>query len=375
MWLHWSSWQTHRNFFFKHLFRNISVAKWIASRCQLKDSSTLKTIPHYTLHKSSITNSKFKSNISAISLIASYHIFLCTAESILLEPPFLLPPLVTKATQWFPVLVDINLYGVFCVKWDQQPVSGQCIVDILTHYLVAHSVWPTCLLWNKHEFCYHQHCTKSVPHSGQARNDGVLFHNSVWKTSLYVEVPRPWGTTDVLRIWPDNRKNPRDPRRSGKCAISILAYKCIWYENLLPFSLCVIKTIFSKTGEDPTHWPWEYLQKSVCFPLSLFIYVRPWQQCLLCLPHALPHIPNLKQNRDPARQLYKGRPSKCAFAKRVHLRLARKRWQKVRWGSKKGGKKCHSSSKGTRTRGKVGPVIPVTRVSYSGRGGWVDLIL
>ena len=71
MWLHWSSWQTLRNFFFKHLFRNISVAKWIASRCQLKDSSTLKTIPHYTLHKPSITNSQFKSNISAISPIAS----------------------------------------------------------------------------------------------------------------------------------------------------------------------------------------------------------------------------------------------------------------------------------------------------------------
>ena len=81
----------------------------------------------------------------------------------------------------------------------------------------------------------------------------------------------------------------------------------------------------------------------------------------------LPHIPNLKQNTDPARQLYKGRPSKCACTKRVHLRLARKRWQKVRWGGKKGGKKCHSSSsKGTRTRGKVGPVGP--KESGEGRG-------
>ena len=49
------------------------------------------------------------------------------------------------------------------------------------------------------------------------------------------------------------------------------------------------------------------LTKVGVFP-TFHIYVRPWQQCLLCLPHALPHIPNLKQNRDPGR-LYKGRPS------------------------------------------------------------------
>ena len=41
----------------------------------------------------------------------------------------------------------------------------------------------------------------------------------------------------------------------------------------------------------------------------------------------------------------------CACAKSFHLRLTRKRWQKVRSGGKKAGKKCHS----TRTRGKVGP--------------------
>ena len=45
--------------------------------------------------------SQFKSNISALSLTASYHIFLCKdeptfLEPTFLEPPFLLPPLVTK---------------------------------------------------------------------------------------------------------------------------------------------------------------------------------------------------------------------------------------------------------------------------------------
>ena len=35
------------------------------------------------------------------------------------------------------------------------PVSGQCITNVLTHYLVACYVWQNCLfLYNKHEFCW-----------------------------------------------------------------------------------------------------------------------------------------------------------------------------------------------------------------------------
>ena len=46
--------------------------------------------------KSDISRSQFKFNISALCLTASYHIFLCKDEPTFLEPPFLLPPLVTK---------------------------------------------------------------------------------------------------------------------------------------------------------------------------------------------------------------------------------------------------------------------------------------
>ena len=123
--------------------------------------------------------------------------------------------------------------------------------------------------------------------------------------------------------------------------------------KILAFSLCVIKTIFSKTGEDPTHWPWEYLQKSVCFPLSLFIYVRPWQQCLLCLPHALPHIPNLKQNRDPGR-LYKGRPSAVHAQKDSTFASLAKGGKR----SERGWKKVAKSVTAARRREKVGPTGP-----------------
>ena len=62
---------------------------------------TKKSVSFYmnTLHKfvkPTITRSQFKSNISALSLTASYHIFLCKDNPTFLEPPYLLPPLVTK---------------------------------------------------------------------------------------------------------------------------------------------------------------------------------------------------------------------------------------------------------------------------------------
>ena len=59
-----------------------------------RNHSTLNTLHKFV--KPNITKSQFKSNISALSLTASYHIFLCKDEPTFLEPPYLLPPLVTK---------------------------------------------------------------------------------------------------------------------------------------------------------------------------------------------------------------------------------------------------------------------------------------
>ena len=59
-----------------------------------RNHSTLTTLHKFV--KPNITKSQFKSNISALSLTASYHIFLCKDEPTFLEPPYLLPPLVTK---------------------------------------------------------------------------------------------------------------------------------------------------------------------------------------------------------------------------------------------------------------------------------------
>ena len=59
-----------------------------------RNHSTLNTLHKFV--KPSITKSQFKSNISALSITASYHIFLCKDEPTFLEPPYLLPPLVTK---------------------------------------------------------------------------------------------------------------------------------------------------------------------------------------------------------------------------------------------------------------------------------------
>ena len=67
----------------------VSSKGFISSR----NHSTLSTLHKFT--KPGITKSQFKSNISALSVTASHHIFLCRNEPSFLEPPFLLPPLVT----------------------------------------------------------------------------------------------------------------------------------------------------------------------------------------------------------------------------------------------------------------------------------------
>ena len=59
-----------------------------------RNHSTLNTLHKFV--KPNITKSQFKSNISALCLTASYHIFLCKDEPTFLEPPYLIPPLVTK---------------------------------------------------------------------------------------------------------------------------------------------------------------------------------------------------------------------------------------------------------------------------------------
>ena len=49
----------------------------------------------YTLHKfvkPGVKLTKFKENISALSVYGSYHIFITRRENLFLEPPFLLPP-------------------------------------------------------------------------------------------------------------------------------------------------------------------------------------------------------------------------------------------------------------------------------------------
>ena len=56
------------------------------------------------------------------------------------DPPLVprIPPPSTLGDQEGDCLLLMKYtYGAFCVKWDQQPVSGQYIINVLTHYLVA----------------------------------------------------------------------------------------------------------------------------------------------------------------------------------------------------------------------------------------------
>ena len=151
-----------------------------------------------------------------------------------------------------------------------------------------------------------------------------------------------------MRIWPENRKNPRDPRRSGKCAISILVYRCIWYENSRIFPMCHKNNIL-KDRRGPHALAVRILTKVGVFPTESF--------------HICATLATMPSVSSPCASSYSQSEAKpwpwktlqrktfgCACAKRFHLRLTRKRWQKVRAGLKKGGKKCHDSKKERESR-------------------------
>ena len=89
-----------------------------------RNHSTLNTLHKFV--KPGITKTQFKSNISALSLTASYHIFLCKDEPTFMEPPFPSPTFGDQDQDCDCNLIDIHLWGLF-VKWDQQPVSGLCM--------------------------------------------------------------------------------------------------------------------------------------------------------------------------------------------------------------------------------------------------------
>ena len=60
-----------------------------------RNHTTLKTL--HSFIKPGITKSQFKLNISAISLTASHHIFICKNDPNFLASPYLLPPLVARS--------------------------------------------------------------------------------------------------------------------------------------------------------------------------------------------------------------------------------------------------------------------------------------
>ena len=87
---------------YAHFTTDITHLSCKVSCFEVSTKGFLNSRNHTTLNalhkfvKPNITKSQFKSNISALSLTASYHIFLCKDEPTFLEPPYLLPPLVTK---------------------------------------------------------------------------------------------------------------------------------------------------------------------------------------------------------------------------------------------------------------------------------------
>ena len=87
---------------YSHFAADISELKCKVNCFEVSTKGFINTRNHSTLNalhkfvKSDITRSQFKSNISALCLTASYHIFLCKDEPVFQEPPCLLPPLATK---------------------------------------------------------------------------------------------------------------------------------------------------------------------------------------------------------------------------------------------------------------------------------------
>ena len=118
------------------------------------------------------------------------------------------------------------------------------------------------------------------------------------------------------------------------------------------FPMCHKNNIL-KDRREPHALAVRILTKSRCVSHWVFSYMWPWQQCLLCLPHALPHIPNLKQNRDPGR-LYKGRPSAVHAQKDSTFASLAKGGKR----SERGWKKVAKSVTAVRRREKVGPTGP-----------------
>ena len=87
---------------YSHFATDIIELKCKVNCFEVSTKGFLNTRNHSTLNelhkfvKNDISRSQFKSNISALCLTASYHIFLCKDEPVFQEPPYLLPPLVTK---------------------------------------------------------------------------------------------------------------------------------------------------------------------------------------------------------------------------------------------------------------------------------------
>ena len=109
------------------LTSHIWVAKWIALRCLPKDSFQPETIPHWT-HSTSLSNQTSPSHnfkhICPVPQSLLSHISVQGRDHLLRAP---LPPSTFCDQEGCGLLLIEYTYGAFCVKWDQQPVSGQCI--------------------------------------------------------------------------------------------------------------------------------------------------------------------------------------------------------------------------------------------------------
>ena len=87
---------------YAHFITDITEYTCSVDCFEVSSKGFLTTRNHTTLNKlhkfmkPGTTQSNFKSNISALSLTASHHLFLCRNDPTFLEPPYLLPPLVAR---------------------------------------------------------------------------------------------------------------------------------------------------------------------------------------------------------------------------------------------------------------------------------------
>ena len=83
---------------YAHFLTDITQFKCTVNCFEVSSKGFISTRNHTTLNtlykftKPGITKSQFKSNIYALSITASHHIFICRKEPTFLERPFLLPP-------------------------------------------------------------------------------------------------------------------------------------------------------------------------------------------------------------------------------------------------------------------------------------------